>query len=48
MVKPVDFVDFMNAVKGLGLFWMAINEPPPGTRPRPDAAAGATDPGAGS
>ena len=29
VVKPVDFVDFMNAVKGLGVFWAAINEPPP-------------------
>lgn len=29
VVKPVDFMDFMNAVKGLGVFWAAINEPPP-------------------
>ena len=30
VVKPVGFAEFMNAVKGLGVFWAAINEPPPG------------------
>jgi CheY-like chemotaxis protein len=29
VVKPVDFSEFMNAVKGLGVFWALINEPPP-------------------
>lgn len=29
VVKPVDFAEFMSAVKELGLFWAAINEPPP-------------------
>jgi CheY-like chemotaxis protein len=29
VVKPVDFGDFMQAVKQLGIFWAAINEPPP-------------------
>jgi CheY-like chemotaxis protein len=29
VVKPVDFTEFMGAVKELGLFWAAINEPPP-------------------
>ena len=29
VVKPVDFDEFMNAVKQLGIFWAAINEPPP-------------------
>jgi CheY-like chemotaxis protein len=29
VVKPVDFADFMNAVKQLGVFWAAVNEPPP-------------------
>lgn len=29
VVKPVDFVDFMNAVTQLGLFWAAVNQPPP-------------------
>jgi hypothetical protein len=25
----VDFADFMKAVKQLGVFWAAVNEPPP-------------------
>jgi CheY-like chemotaxis protein len=29
VVKPVKFEDFMKAVKQLGIFWTAINEPPP-------------------
>jgi CheY-like chemotaxis protein len=29
VVKPVDFADFMKAVKQLGIFWAAVNEPPP-------------------
>ena len=28
--KPVDFEQFRNVVKELGLFWLVINEPPPG------------------
>ena len=28
VVKPVDFSEFMTAVKGVGFFWAAINEPP--------------------
>jgi CheY-like chemotaxis protein len=28
VVKPVDFSDFIKAVKRLGIFWAAINEPP--------------------
>jgi len=31
VVKPVDFSEFMNAVKQLGVFWVAVNEPPPHT-----------------
>jgi CheY-like chemotaxis protein len=31
VVKPVNFVDFMDAIKVLGLFWAIINEPPPGS-----------------
>jgi len=27
--KPVDFVQFANAVLQLGLFWLIVNEPPP-------------------
>ncbi|HMJ85250.1 MAG TPA: response regulator [Vicinamibacterales bacterium] len=29
VVKPVDFHDFVNAVKLLGGFWAVVNEPPP-------------------
>jgi CheY-like chemotaxis protein len=29
VVKPVKFPDFVDAVKGLGVFWALINEPPP-------------------
>jgi len=29
VVKPVDFTEFMAAVKELGVFWAAVNEPPP-------------------
>jgi CheY-like chemotaxis protein len=28
VVKPVDFSEFMTAVKGVGVFWATINEPP--------------------
>jgi CheY-like chemotaxis protein len=31
VVKPVDFHEFVNAVKELGVFWAIINEPPPGS-----------------
>lgn len=35
VVKPVNFTDFLEALKNVGLFWAAINEPPPGSvRPR--------------
>jgi CheY-like chemotaxis protein len=30
VVKPVDFHEFINAVKELGVFWAVINAPPPG------------------
>src|ERR1700678_2554811 len=29
VVKPVDFGEFAKAVKQLGIFWAAVNEPPP-------------------
>ncbi|HTB62200.1 MAG TPA: response regulator, partial [Opitutales bacterium] len=32
VVKPVDFVEFMKAVKMLGMFWVAVNEPPQQTQ----------------
>jgi PAS domain S-box-containing protein len=31
VVKPVDFHEFVNAVKELGMFWAVINQPPPGS-----------------
>jgi len=30
VVKPVNFHEFIEAVKSLGVFWALINEPPPG------------------
>lgn len=33
VVKPIDFHDFVDRIKGLGLFWAIINEPPPGSIP---------------
>ena len=34
VVKPVDFHDFIGAVKELGLFWTVVNHPPPGSTGR--------------
>ena len=31
VVKPVDFHEFVNAIKELGVFWAIINQPPPGS-----------------
>lgn len=31
MVKPIDFQQFVDAVRQIGLFWAVLNEPPPGT-----------------
>jgi CheY-like chemotaxis protein len=31
VVKPMDFSDFMKAIRQLILFWAAVNEPPPYT-----------------
>ncbi len=33
VVKPVDFVEFMEAVKQVGIFWALVNEPPPSRLP---------------
>jgi CheY-like chemotaxis protein len=33
VVKPVDFHEFVQALKKIGLFWAVINQPPPGTVP---------------
>jgi two-component system response regulator len=30
--KPVDFTQFTEAVAHLGLYWLVLNEPPPGVR----------------
>jgi CheY-like chemotaxis protein len=29
VVKPVDFQEFISAVRSLGLFWAVVNQPPP-------------------
>ena len=29
--KPVDYVEFVEAVRQLGLYWLLVNEPPPNT-----------------
>jgi CheY-like chemotaxis protein len=29
VVKPVNYAEFVKAVKAIGVFWAAINEPPP-------------------
>lgn len=31
VVKPVDFHEFINAIKELGVFWGIVNQPPPGS-----------------
>lgn len=38
VVKPVDFHDFLDAMKSLGVFWAVLNEAPPSA---PQASAGA-------
>jgi CheY-like chemotaxis protein len=35
VVKPVRFAEFIEAVKGIGVFWALINEPPPGSVLKP-------------
>ncbi len=37
VVKPVDFAGFVRAIKQLGIFWVAINEPPPNWQSQPSA-----------
>jgi CheY-like chemotaxis protein len=34
VVKPVDFHEFVNAIKELGIFWAVVNQPPPGSLKR--------------
>jgi CheY-like chemotaxis protein len=31
VVKPVNFHEFVNAVRELGVFWAMVNQPPPGS-----------------
>ena len=31
VVKPIEFSDFVSALRELGLFWAVINQPPPGS-----------------
>jgi CheY-like chemotaxis protein len=37
VVKPVDFHEFVNAIKELGIFWAIVNEAPPGSIKRTSA-----------
>lgn len=37
VVKPVSFRDFVEALRNVGLFWAAINEPPPSPPQRPSS-----------
>lgn len=34
VVKPVKFLEFVEAVKQVGAFWALLNEPPPGSAPK--------------
>ncbi len=31
VIKPVDFREFIDAIRDLGIFWAVLNEPPPGS-----------------
>jgi CheY-like chemotaxis protein len=42
VVKPIDFHEFVDVIKGLGLFWAIINEPPPGSIPPLRSSQGIT------
>ncbi len=44
VVKPVDFSEFVHALRELGLFWAVINQPPPGTVSRPPPGGKAVSP----
>jgi CheY-like chemotaxis protein len=36
VVKPVNFREFINAIKQVGAFWAVVNEPPPGITDHPN------------
>jgi len=38
IVKPMQFHEFVDAVKQVGAFWAVINEPPPGSLRRSESA----------
>ena len=31
VVKPLEFTEFLEAIRDLGVFWAVLNEPPPGS-----------------
>lgn len=33
VVKPIDFLEFVDVIKQVGLFWAVVNQPPPGSVP---------------
>lgn len=33
VVKPIDFHEFVDVIKQVGLFWAVVNQPPPGSLP---------------
>jgi two-component system response regulator len=39
--KPVDFTEFLSAVRSLGLFWLVLNVPPPALPRRGGGGSGA-------
>jgi CheY-like chemotaxis protein len=34
VVKPIDFHEFVDVIKQVGLFWAVVNQPPPGSLPQ--------------
>ena len=42
VVKPVDFQQFLDAVRRLGVFWAIVNEPPPGPNRRAGVPSSST------